>query len=453
MVGRDVLFAVIERALECSPGDQTEVLIQAADSYLTRFSGNAIHQNVGERDHRLTVRVVLGRRLGRASTNSLSDQAVREAVNTAARLARLQPPNEHFRSLPSPAPVRSVAAWDEFVAECPAPRRADTVRSVVDLAATHNLAAAGAFATSSEELAVGNSLGLRAYHPYTVARLNVVVDSGKSTGYGQQVAHHLDDLNPAAIAAQAVDTCLLGRGATAVEPGEYEVILQPYATAVLVGFLARMAFSGQAYLEGRSVLAAGGRDGAGGKLGEQLVSDRVSLWDDGLDRDGMPLPFDFEGVPKRRLALLDRGVAANLCYDSLTAGRAGRESTGHAGLGRGWGPMPLNLFMAPGEATLEEMVASTDRGLLVTRFHYTNAVHPLRTMITGMTRDGTFLVEGGRVVRPVRNLRFGESIVRSLQDVRAVGRDRRLIGGGRAGAVLVPALKLGGFRFTGVTEF
>jgi predicted Zn-dependent protease len=443
MVGRDKLFSVIERALECSPGDETEAVISASDSYLTRFSKNYIHQNVGEIDSTLSLRVVIGQRIGRASTNSLSEAAVREAVNTAAEIARLQKPNPEYESLPSPGPVRDVPAWDDATAECPAMQRADAVKTIAERCASAGIEASGAFSTSSHELAVGNSHGVRGYHPYTVADLSLVAMSPESSGYAAQTSNRLSGINPGRAAEEAARLCLDGRGARAVEPGDYEVILQPHAVITLVAFLARLAFSARAYQEGRSPLV--------GRLGQKLVHESVTLWDDGLDPAGMPLPFDFEGVPKRRLELISAGVAANLVYDSFTAGKEGRESTGHATPG-GYGPMPANLFFGTGGVSLEEMIAGTRRGLLVTRFHYTNPVHPVRTIITGMTRDGTFLVENGRIAGPVKNLRFTQSITDALSSLEAIG-NRPVLAGGRIGGISVPALKIGRFTFTGVTEF
>ncbi len=445
MVGRDVLFWTIDRALECSPGDQTEVVVRASDSYLTRYTRNYIHQNVGERNSSLTVRVVMGRRIGQASANSLSDQAVRETVAAAARIASLQQSNEEFKSLPGPAPVRSVRAWDDSVAECPAPKRASAVKKIIDLARDAGAEAAGALSTAALETAVGNSLGVRVYHPGTVAHLTVVMalGEGQSTGYAAQTSYTLSEIDPLAAASEALDRCLRGQNATPLDAGAYEVILEPYAVATLIGFLSRMAFSARAVQEGRSPLS--------GKLGRRVMSEKITLVDDGLDPAGLPVPFDSEGVPKRRLELVSNGVAAGVAYDSQSAGREDRESTGHATRG-GRGPAPSNVFCLPGAETVDDMVSSTRRGLIVTRFHYVNPVHALRTIVTGMTRDGTFLIEDGRVKGPVNNLRFTQSILEALSSVTAVGAQRKLIGA-MGGAILTPALKLGQFNFTGVTEF
>jgi predicted Zn-dependent protease len=184
------------------------------------------------------------------------------------------------------------------------------------------------------------------------------------------------------------------------------------------------------------------------------MGDNITIWDDGLDTGGMPLPFDTEGVPKKRVALITKGVAAGVVYDTSEALKAGTSSTGHAfpyGAFIG-GAMPTNAFLKPGPATVDEMIASTDHGLLVTRFHYTRAVDPRRVVITGMTRDGTFLIRDGKIAGAVKNLRFTESYVEAMSRVEAISA-RTKIQGGRIGAAVVPALKITNFNFTGVTEF
>ena len=193
-----------------------------------------------------------------------------------------------------------------------------------------------------------------------------------------------------------------------------------------------------------------------GKIGQQIVDPRISIWDDGLDPAGIPLPFDFEGVPKQRVDLIEEGVARGVVYDSYRAGKEeGKASTGHAlPAPNTMGPFPLNTFFGPGDATLEEMIASTERGIYVTRFHYTRPVEPTKVVITGMTRDGTFLIENGEIAYPVKNLRFTQSYLEALNHVEMIGREPRLLLGlGDIARDSVPALKLGKFTFTGATEF
>jgi predicted Zn-dependent protease len=193
-----------------------------------------------------------------------------------------------------------------------------------------------------------------------------------------------------------------------------------------------------------------------GKIGQRIVDPKISLWDDGLDPAGLPWPFDPEGVPKQRVDFIEGGVARGVVYDSYRAGKEeGRLSTGHAlPAPNAYGPMPTNTFLAPGDATVEEMIASTKRGVYITRFWYTRPVEPARVVITGMTRDGTLLVENGEIAHPVRNLRFTQSYLEALNQVDMIGRERKLLlGMADIGRDSVPALKLDRFTFTGATEF
>ena len=447
LLGNEKALELVEAALKASPGDQTEVLVSNADSYLTRFANNYIHQNVAERNATLTVRVVFGKKIGVASTNDLDAESVRRTVDQAAMIARLQKDNPEFVSLPGPEPVPEVAAWSDETARFGPDELARGVAAVIAAARSGGLEAAGAFSTTVSELAVGNSLGVRAYQKSTVAALSTVFMGESQSGYAQARSRDVGAIDPGAVAGQALEKALASSGAKSVDPGEYEVILEPEAVADMLGFFVRSSFSAMAYQEGRSYLQ--------GKLGQKLFPDSVSIWDDGLDPVGLPQAFDFEGVPKRRVMLVDRGVPVNLLYDSYTAGREpGRTSTGHAGpaMAGGFGPMAGNLFMAAGDASIEDMIRATKKGILVTRFHYTNPVSPVRTLLTGMTRDGTFLIEDGRITAPVKNFRFTQSIADALAGVEMVGRERRFVGGWRGGS-LVPALKIARFAFTGVTEF
>jgi predicted Zn-dependent protease len=242
-----------------------------------------------------------------------------------------------------------------------------------------------------------------------------------------------------------VDKALKSRHPRELPPGRYPVILEEYAVADIVDMLARLGFGALSVQEGRSFMVD--------RFGERIMSDAISIWDDGLDPTGLPMPFDFEGVPRQRVDLIKGGVAEAVVYDSYTAGKEGGASTGHAlPSPNTFGPIPAHTFMAPGEASKEELLASMERGLWVTRFHYTRPVHPKLVIITGMTRDGTFLVEKGEIAYPIKNLRFTQSYLEALSNVEAVSRETKLqqnwFGGTR-----VPALKVTEFEFTGATEF
>jgi predicted Zn-dependent protease len=235
-----------------------------------------------------------------------------------------------------------------------------------------------------------------------------------------------------------------------IEPGEYEVILEPYAVSEFLSFLGYLGFHALAVQEGRSFFSD--------RLGEKMVDEKVTIYDDGLDPEGLQVPFDFEGVPKKKVTFFERGVAKGVTYDSFTAGREGKDSTGHGLIAPNTsGPIPINLFMQEGRSSLGEMIKSVRRGIYVTRFHYTNVVEPMKAIITGMTRDGTFLIEGGEITRPVKNLRFTESVLKALSRVSAISKDRRICSEGTVYSrrfvtgTTVPALKIDGFNFSGVS--
>lgn len=448
MLGRDQIKQRTDAILSRSPADQTEIVVWSEDSALTRFANSAIHQNVAETDTQIRVRVVVGTRIGVATTNHLDDRALDQTLETALSIARLQPPNPDFKSLPDPQPIPDIIAFSEATAGCTPEQRATAVGAICLQARAQGLVASGALTTTTHVLAVASSTGIFAYVPTTYADINTVIMSDTSAGHASALAMDVGDLDFEAVGAEAVDKCLRSRNPRSLPPGEYPVILEPYAVQDMVGTMAYTGFGAVAMQEGRSFMV--------GQIGQPIVDSRVSIWDDGLDPTGIPQPFDFEGVPKQRVDLIRQGIACGVVYDSYRAGKeAGKTSTGHAlPAPNRFGPMPVNLFFAPGEATLEAMIQSTERGIYVTRFHYTRPVDPTRVVVTGMTRDGTFLVENGEIAYPIKNLRFTQSYLEALNRVELIGRRTHLLGG--MGGILrhsVPALKLGGFRFTGVTEF
>ncbi|MBP8613580.1 MAG: TldD/PmbA family protein [Firmicutes bacterium] len=439
LFGKERVFEIAADVIRQSPGDLTQVLVTSGASRLTRFTENYIHQNVAEVDHNISVKVIFGKKIGVASTNSLDEDSLREVVRAAAEIAKLQKPNEDFEGIPEPEPIQEIDTFSSRTYNFSAIERARAVKEIADQADQRGFKAAGAFSTGGRELCVANSLGVCAYHASTSASLNTVVTSETSSGYAQGRAIDVDDISVSELGRVAAEKCAMGENPVAVEPGEYEVILEPLAVADMLGYLAAMGFSAQAVREGRSFLA--------GKLGQKLFSDLFTMWDDGLDTRGFPMPFDLEGVPKSKVTMVDHGIAKELVYDFKNAKKEGRKSTGHGGFG-GWGPMPANLFMAGGESSLDDMIKSTRRGILVTRFHYTNLAHPMKMLITGMTRDGTFLIEDGEIVRPVKNMRFTESALRVFGSIDMVGRDMV-----RTGRAVVPAIRVPAFAFTGTTEF
>jgi predicted Zn-dependent protease len=341
-----------------------------------------------------------------------------------------------------------VNAFDAFTAAYGPEDRAAQVSIVCRRASEADLVASGAFSTSTDELGVANSHGVLAYHSSTTADIVTVVMSDDSAGYAAERSWHVEDLDISGLGDEAIAKALRSRKPIDLEPGVYTVVLEPYATQDFLTMLGYTGMGALALQEGRSWMD--------GRIGQQVAAPCISIWDDGLDASGLPLPFDFEGMPKQRVDILKNGVAMGVVYDTATAHKVeGQSSTGHAlppTMAANMGPMPLNLFMAPGEHTLEEMIGSTQRGLLITRFHYTRPVHPRDAIITGLTRDGTFLIQNGEIAYPVKNLRYTQSYLEALAETESVGVQIKSLGG-YVGMQRAPALKLAAFNFTGATRF
>jgi predicted Zn-dependent protease len=448
MLGEDEVRRITRGVLAASRADQTEVEVFANNSALTRFANNYIHQNVEQADVDVRVRAVLGQKIGIASTNETSDEALARVAAKALELAEHQRDNEDFRSLPGPQRLAPVESYVEATARCGPEERAAVVARVCEAAAAAGLTAAGAYHTTAQELAIANSLGVYAYNRETQADINTVVMSDTSSGYAARVSKDAGDIDGNDVAREAVDAALRGANPEPVEPGEYEVILQPYAVCDLLDFFSWLSFGALPFMEKRSFMS--------GRIGERVMGENISIWDDGLSPAGLPASFDYEGVPKQRVDFIDHGVARAVVWDSYLAGKAGGDarSTGHAlPAGATIGPLPLHLFMATGDATVEDMIRSTKRGLFVSRFWYTRTVHPLNVVATGMTRDGTFLIEDGRIIRPVASMRFTQGYVEALNHVDAVGRHAMLVlGDFGSGVRSVPALKIAKWNFTGVSQ-
>jgi PmbA protein len=422
---------------------EAEVLVVASDSALTRFANSEIHQNVASSEVLVNLRFVQGRRVGVASSGRADAEGVRALVERAAAITANVEELEDWPGLPSASTAEPVsAAWSDATAAASPELRAEGARAVIAAADEAGVTAYGSFSTDAEAVAVATTTGIRAAERRTSSQLlTVTMGPDNGTGYAEQVAVDTGRIDAAAIGREAAERARVSANPVDLAPGDYPVVLHHYAVVDLVDMLGYLGFSALAVQEDRSFWEAGRR----------VASPLVSLVDDGRDPAGLPLAFDAEGVPKRRLDLLDAGVCRDLAFDAQTAARAGRSSTGH-GLPapNPWGPFPTNMLMASGDRSLDELVGELDHGLLVTRFHYTNPVHSKRVVITGMTRDGTFLVEGGRVVGPVRNLRFTMSYLDALANVEAVSRERRTLKG-LLGASVVPALRLSSFTFTGAT--
>jgi len=335
------------------------------------------------------------------------------------------------------------AAYSAATAGASPEFRAEAVRAVIGAADDAGVTAYGSFATGTESVAVANSAGTLAAGTRTTSQLiTVSMGPGGGSGYAESAAVDATTIDAAAIGREAAGKAGATANAISIEPGDYPVVLEEYAVVDLLDMLGYLGFSALAVQEERSFFEPGKRIG----------SELVTIVDDGYDPAGLPIWFDYEGVAKQRVALIEGGLCRNVVYDAQTAARDGVASTGH-GLPapNPYGPFPINMFMDAGTSSREALIGGMDRGLLVTRFHYTNPVHPKLAIVTGMTRDGTFLVEGGELVGPVKNLRYTQSYLEALAGTVAVASQRKTLRG-FLGGVVVPALRIDGWTFTGGTE-
>lgn len=450
MIGREKLFMRLEKAMAQSKGEATEILFVGEEKGLTRYANSAIHQNVHENNARIVVRLVTGKRTGVASGNSLVPDDLRRVLDNAYDIACNQPDNPQFPGLPKPARYRPVDSYDERTARFSPADRARVVKRIIRISDRKKFTLAGAFSTGCGEIAVVNSNGVRAYQPLSTAGINIVAMSDTSSGFAAGLSRRVDEIDFDLLIRRAVDTCDRAQHPRSVEPGEYEVLLQPAAVAELMEWMNYIGFGAKAFREKTSFLS--------GKIGRKIFSPLISITDDAYDGDAMAFPFDMEGVPKKKVALIDKGVARGVVYDSHYARKDRVTSTGHAFSAdeSADGPLPLNLVMAAGKTPREKMMAKVKRGILVTRFHYINGfIDTPKAVLTGMTRDGAFLIENGEIVGGIKNLRFTDSMTRAFATAVAVSRERESVESwwSSVGCIRAPAVHLGSFRFTGATGF
>jgi predicted Zn-dependent protease len=450
MIGYNDTRALLEQVLACSTADESEAVLMGLESQLTRFANNEVHQHVAETNRYVIVRVALDKRLGVVATNDLTAPGLERVVDRAITMASLQPSDPGFPGLPRPSTVAEVPGFDEATAACGPSQRVQAVQAVCRRAKEKDCVASGAYRTAIHEYAVANGHGLFVYHPATEADLTtVVMTSEDSSGYATDASWRMTDLDVPALGKEAITKALRSRSPQTVEPGAYPVVLEPYAAHDLLETLA-IAAGARFVQEGRSWMS--------GREGERLLSPLVSIWDDGGASSAWPLPFDFEGTPRRRIDIVRNGTVGEVLCDRAQGARRNTESSGHAlpavNPFSPWldatrfGPIPLHAVMGTGESSVQEMVAGTDRGLYITRFWYTRTVHFREAVVTGMTRDGTFLIEHGEITRPVHDLRFTQSYVKALAATEAVG-DSLRHAWTEPGIRSAPALKLAAFDFTG----
>ena len=422
MLTRERAQQLFERVLKYSTAEETEATISSTDYALTRFANNIIHQNVEEEANSLSVRVVTEGRMARVSTNKFDETSIRQLCEDALVMARLQPPNPDLLPMPGPQTYRAVDRFYDETARLTPQVRAETVRQVIARAEQDHLTAAGVFASGAAAYGLFNSRGLRAFHEETSSEFSVTMLTENSSGWAKRTSPYWAELEPGELAERAAEKTLASREPKEVSPGRYTVILEPSALLDLLGFLV-LDFSGLAVHEKRSCFT--------GRLGQRILGENIRFRDDVFHPLQTGAPFDGEGIPRQRVTIVDKGEVKNLVYARQTAHKMGTQPTGHGfPLPNEIGEASMNVVMEGGRSTLPEMIHSTDRGLLVTRFWYIREVDPYQKILTGMTRDGTFWIEDGEIRHGVRNLRFNQSMIDLLGKVEMMSAPQRTAGEG-----------------------
>lgn len=439
----DRLLSTCERVLRLVGTDaEAEVTVSAGTETLTRFATSFIHQNVADAARRIHLRVALDGRVAEATANQTDDEALARLVRSTTEAAALQPVDPAWPGLAPVAAAPAVEHWDDATATADPSERAERVGDFV--AAAGGLETAGFCSTDGTTVAFANSAGQRLTGRGTTAQLDGIARTETADGSGRAASARLADLDGSTVGAEATRRARDAADAGDLEPGRYEVVLGPSCVVNILSFLAIYGFNGRAVDEGRSFA----------RIGEAQFDAGITLADDVSHPMAVGIGFDAEGTPKRRVELVREGVTSGLAHDRRTARALGSESSGNAVAGAGpWGALPANLVLEPGSSSPDDLLAGVGHGLLVTDFWYTRILDPRTQVVTGLTRNGVWLIEDGRIARPVTNLRFTQSFLEALgpDQVRGIGSDLTLVGGATfgMGAYVVPSLHLASWNFTG----
>jgi PmbA protein len=416
--GQSAMLGPLQVALRDVRADEAELWVHRRRSAITRYAKNEIHQNAVADETHVQARVVVGKRLGIASANSQDPADLRRLIADATAAARDSAPNADWPGLAAAAETGEPKAFDAETARADAAAQAQAIQRITAAAKERGFRAAGTHQIELTEDALANTNGAAAYAPSTMAYLRTLVTSDTGTGWAEDLGTSTRSLVPADIAARAIEKAALDRDRTQLAPGDYEAVFEELAVAEVLRFMSLTGLTGQTLKDGRSFMA--------GRLGEQVTGPRFSLWDDALDRRTLAIPFDVEGTPKQRVALVEAGVAKGVVHDRHSAKWFDTRSTGHAADPRRYsvGGHAANLTMAGGDAKREQLIRAVTRGVLITRFHYTNTPDPKRATMTGTTRDGTFLIEDGRITRALANVRYTMSALDLFSGIDLLGPQR-----------------------------
>jgi PmbA protein len=438
------IAATVLRLAKALDVAETEVHVDESVEALTRFANNTIHQHVAEHGLVVSIRTAADGRTARVTTNRVDEDSLRAALNDSLSLASQQPADSGLLPMPPKQKYRPVRRFDPATAGLSAEARARAVKHACQLAEKRGHIAAGIFSSGQSQSLLVNSRGLRAFYRQTHATFSATMQAGSAASWAKGNGASYRSFDPQALAETASEKATRALNPVELPAGSYTVILEPAAVLDLVGFLF-YDFAATAVADKRSCFS--------GRVGKAVVGKNITITDDVYHPEQLGVPFDGEGMPRQRVVLVDQGVVKNLLYSRRSAKQAGKKPTGHGfALPNEYGEAPMNMVVAGGKTPTQEMIASTARGLLVTRLWYIREVDPYEKIMTGMTRDGLFLVEDGKIQGAARNFRFNQSVLEMLRNVECLGPAQRAAGE-EASEMVVPPMKIKDFHFSEVTKF
>ena len=438
---RDEAETIVQKAIKLSKADAIDVQINTYTQGNIRFADNQVSTAGSTTDAQLGIQSAFGPKHAVVTTNDLSDESIKRAVDQSERIAKLAPDDPESMPQLGAQKYSDITSWFDSTANLTADDRAKAALFALDKARkAGDVKAAGYLVTGAGALAIGNSSGMFAYRRNTSANYTLTVRTNDGTGSGWAAADHPDwaQLDAANVASRAVDKARASRSPVALEPGRYTVILEPQAVGDLIQLISNYADARSAD-EGRSPFV---KQGGGNKVGEKIVDSRVTIFSDPADPQLLGQPWDFGGMPLGRQVWIENGVLKQLIYSRFWAKKQGKPATGG----------PTTFKMAGGTQSVDDLIKGTTRGILVTRLWYLREVDPRTILYTGLTRDGTFLIENGKIIKSLRNFRFNESPLFVLNNIEALGKAERLAGTEQGGDVVMPSIRAKDFNFTSLSE-
>lgn len=450
MLTRDEAHALIEKAVKLADAEQVEAIVRSSNTNSTRFSGNVITQNVGLTNQSLRLRVINGKRQGVASVNQFDDESLKRCAQSALAVARVAGEDDKMLPLIDKQPEYTpVNAWFESTAKFTPAQRAEFVGKVLGDYDKRGLEGAGIFDTDEGAVAYGTNTGVFAYQPSSKAEFSVsaFLENGSVEGWAESSSLDVSKVDVVGAGQRAAEKAEKSVNAKAIDAGEYTVVFEPAAIAEIMLFWGWLTANGLAFAEGRSFHR--------GELGQAILDKKLSITENPYHPELGGMPFDMEGFPTQKVELVKEGTIKAVVHDRRSAEMCGQKNTGHASMqpdARGAGPG--SLVVATGDASVDDMIANTERGLFVTKLHYTNVVNQQEVSITGMTRAGTFMIENGKLTHAVKNMRFTQSLLSAFANIDAIGKEAHAGGGALFGGnFVVPAMKINKWRFSSPTGF